>query len=298
MTSVHTTFYSYGYFTSGFALIASLILQGFLLSLLGIWCCWIPPSQPAGKQPTWVFLETRVPARNPVSEEHSLISSSMRTAADKAARTRRYIDNIIHSLPEQPRPEPPRKPSPPSKPRHWKPLSKAISQPPRQAPPLPVPLTEIPTEPLPEASRNNAPLSDLLDTLRRRNPGTSAPANPPNKPSQEGTASVAPGTSQPIPAKEIATYLQLVRRRLEAAKTYPANARQRGQSGIVTLRFRIDAGGSVSGLTTAGTAPAELHAAALALFRNRRFPPPPRGWNTEALLEIPIRYSLRDSGLR
>ncbi len=142
------------------------------------------------------------------------------------------------------------------------------------------------------------PLSDLLDTMRRRHSGKPAPAGPPEASSLDGAAHEAPGASKSAPGNEIATYLQLVRRRLEAAKTYPANARRRGQSGIVTLRFRIDADGSVSGQATAGTAPTELHAAALALLRNRRLPTPPKDWNSGALLEIPIRYSLRDAGSR
>ncbi len=298
MTQCDTTFYSHDNCSSGFALIASLLLQGVLLSLLGSWCDWLPSLQQPEKLPTYVLLETRLPPRKPASEEHSSISSSMSAAAEKAARTQRYIDDIIHSLPEQSRPKPPRKPSPPPKPRSRKPVSRVIPQPVRRTAPLPVPLIGKPVEPLPDPSRNDAPRSDLRDTMRRRNPGKPAQAGPPDASSQDGATHASPAVSRPAPGNEIATYLQLVRRRLEDAKTYPANARRRGQSGIVILRFRIDAGGSVSGQETAGTAPTELHTAALALLRNRRFPAPPMGWNTNALLEIPIRYSLRDSGFR
>lgn len=215
----------------------------------------------------------------------------------------RYIDNYIQSLPKQPQPKPPssafpKKPSPPLKPRVRKPVPKVVPRPVRQAAPLPVPLIEKPAEPFPEPNRNDAPLSAPLDTMRRRSSGKTAPAAPHEMTSQNGVATASPGISRPAQGNEIAAYLQLVRRRLETAKTYPANARRRGLSGTVTLRFRIDAGGSVSGHTTTGAAPAELHAAALALIRNRRFHAPPKGWNTDALLEIPIRYSLRDSGFR
>ena len=323
MTPDAATFYSYDYRSSGFALIASTILQIALLSFLGVWCGLVPAPPPSTTPAAYVILETRRPAEKPAPEAHSAISSSLSAAAAETARMQRYIDKYIQSLPEQPRPEPPspalpRQPSPPPKPRVRKPPTRVIPRPVRQAAPLPVPLIEKPVKPLPEPNRNDAPLSDPLDTMRRRSSGKPAPAATPETYSRGGATSAPPGVSNPAqqdagsgptapgwrspagpaPNNEIAAYLQLVRRRLEAGKTYPANARRRGLSGIVTLRFRIDDGGSVSDQTTAGTAPTELHAAALTLIRNRRFPAPPKGWNTAALLEVPIRYSLRESGFR
>lgn len=303
MTPSTATFYSYDYRSNGFALIAATVLQVALLSLLGVWCGLVPAPPPSTTPSAYVILETRRPAEKPAPETHSAISSSLSAAAAETARMQRYIDNYIQSLPEPPRPEPPspalpKKPSPPPKPRVRKPAPRVVPQPVRQAAPLPVPLIEKPVEPLPEPNRNDAPLSDPLDTMRRSSSGKPAPADPPETTSQDGAANVSPGTSRPVQGNEIAAYLQLVRRRLEAAKTYPANARRRGLSGIVILRFRIDAGGSASGQATVGTAPTELHAAALTLIRSRRFPAPPKGWNTAALLEVPIRYSLRESGFR
>jgi len=322
MTPDTATFYSYDYRSSGFALIASTILQIALLSFLGVWCGLVPAPPPSTTPAAYVILEARRPAEKPAPEAHSAISSSLSAAAADTARMQRYIDNYIQSLPEQPRPEPPspalpKKPSPPPKPRVRKPAPRVVPRPVRQAAPLPVPLIEKPAKPLPEPNRNGASLSDPLDTMRRSSSGKPASAAPPETSSRGDATSATPGVSNapqdagsgpaapgwrspagPAPGNEIAAYLQLVRRRLEAAKTYPANARRLGLSGIVTLRFSIDAGGSVSDQSTAGTAPTELHTAALTLIRNRRFPAPPKGWNTAAFLEVPIRYSLRESGFR
>lgn len=302
MTPVAAPIYTFDYRSTGFALIASSVLQLALLACLGIWCGWRPFEPPPSKRLTAVLLGPKLPAQKPAPEAHSAISSSMSAAAEKAARMQQNIDKHIHSFLEQPRPEKPKKPSPPQKPRLRKSVPRIVPPPVRQTVSLPVPPVEKPVKPLPDESQNDRQLSDMLDDIRRRHVGKPSPGAYPETslgtaPRVQGPQGVPDG-SKPASGNEISAYLNLVRRCLEAAKIYPADARRRGLSGTVIIRFRIDAGGTASGQATSGTAPAELHTAALALIRNRRFPAPPKGWNADAFLEIPIRYSLRESGFR
>lgn len=82
---------------------------------------------------------------------------------------------------------------------------------------------------------------------------------------------------------------------LAAHKTYPEEARRRGEEGKVAIRFVIDRSGRVSEAAIVSQSGSErLDAAALALLRQASLPPFPAAM-TQARIAITtaIRYSLR-----
>lgn len=184
-------------------------------------------------------------------------------------------------------------PAPASEPeRPVDPQQTAIAQPLPRTPPIDVPPVR-------------APLPAVPVTL---------PPSPPPQPERQATASApvaqqpaapsvptatAPATaigSDPRAKKQEADYFALVSAHLNRRKTYPVEARQARQQGIVVVRFTVDRAGNVSGVSIKrGSGHATLDTATLALVqRVAPLPRMPASMQRDSVtLSLPIDYSLR-----
>ena len=164
------------------------------------------------------------------------------------------------------------------------PATPPIAIPPVRAP-LPVnPVTLPPPAPVRQAVASPAPA-----------PAAATPA--PTIPARSSSAapSTAPGTN-PRARQQEADYFSLVSAHLNRRKTYPVEARQARQQGVVTVRFTVDRNGSVSGTSIKRSSGHDvLDQATLALLQ--RVAPLPRMPATmqrdSVTLSLPIDYTLR-----
>ena len=163
------------------------------------------------------------------------------------------------------------------------PATPPIAIPPVRAP-LPInPVTLPPPAPVrqPVASPAPAPAA-----------ATPAPAIPARS---SAAPSVTPGTN-PRARQQEADYFSLVSAHLNRRKTYPVEARQARQQGVVTVRFTVDRNGGVSGTSIKRSSGHDvLDQATLALLQ--RVAPLPRMPATmqrdSVTLSLPIDYTLR-----
>jgi protein TonB len=87
---------------------------------------------------------------------------------------------------------------------------------------------------------------------------------------------------------DLADLLAQIRRRIEAAKRYPEEARREGIQGNVYVRFRVGEDGQVDALEVARSSGSRLlDEASLATIRRAAPFPPVRGW-----IRVPIAYTL------
>jgi periplasmic protein TonB len=174
-------------------------------------------------------------------------------------------DRVEQSVPVMPAPEP--APAPPSPPP---PIVQAPS-----SPPPPVPHSKPPSKQIAARSLAAKPTSPP-------GPAPTAPAEP--------AASAAPTAAQ-SPSPAVAGWNTLFSAWLAARKTYPDAARQHGEQGIVTLRFRVAGDGTVLevALVTGSGSPV-LDEAARALLRDAKLPPP----QAEISRTVRLRYRLDD----
>ena len=163
------------------------------------------------------------------------------------------------------------------------PATPPIAIPPVRAP-LPVnPVTLPPPAPVRQPVASPAPA-----------PATATPA--PAIPARSSAApSVTPGTN-PRARQQEADYFSLVSAHLNRRKTYPVEARQARQQGVVTVRFTVDRNGGVSGTSIKRSSGHDvLDQATLALLQ--RVAPLPRMPATmqrdSVTLSLPIDYTLR-----
>jgi protein TonB len=81
---------------------------------------------------------------------------------------------------------------------------------------------------------------------------------------------------------------------LQARKSYPAPARERGEEGAVTLAIVVARDGSVLDVALARKSGSDtLDAAAVAMLRNARVPPFPAAMpQAQVTVMVPLRYTL------
>lgn len=163
--------------------------------------------------------------------------------------------------------------------------------PPIDIPPVRAPLPSnpvtLPPPPPPMPARQAAPA-----------PAVSAVNPLAVSPTGTGTGtSITPG-NDPRAKKQEADYFALVSAHLNRRKTYPAEARQARQQGVVTVRFTVDRAGSVSGVSIKrGSGHELLDRATLDLLqRVAPLPRMPSSMQRDSVtLSLPIDYSLRTS---
>jgi protein TonB len=184
-----------------------------------------------------------------------------------------------------------------------------------QASSLPRPLPEpLPAPPLPavaaprEASK---PAPARQAALRPRPaPATAvhAPASPTTAPATAANRQAAPFAGSPAqaapsgstPAREASAatvdgaWRQALGAWLAAHKTYPEQARRRGEEGTVAIRFTVNRAGRVLDVDVVrGSGSAVLDAAASTLLRGAALPPFVASMTQEqATVTVPLRYSL------
>lgn len=88
-------------------------------------------------------------------------------------------------------------------------------------------------------------------------------------------------------------YLQKIRKVLQSKLRYPSAARRRNISGTIQLSFQIDHAGNAFNLEIRNPANSILKNAAIKLLNETRLPAPPDKWRENAVIEIPLKFSLR-----
>lgn len=183
----------------------------------------------------------------------------------------------------------------------------AMNQPQTAAPVQPV--THLSTQPRVDAPMVRTPVPADAVTLpppvpvQRAAPAEARPALQPaaaaapalSRPDSAAPASVGAGSDPRAKARE-ADYFATLSAYLNRRKSYPADARQARQQGIVTVRFTVDRTGGVSAISLKkSSGHAVLDDATLALLqRVAPLPKMPASMARDSItLSLPIEYSLR-----
>ena len=193
-----------------------------------------------------------------------------------AAPDDQAIEMVFEAPPAAaPAPEPPTAPPPPDEPP-----PPPEAPPPEPAPPLPQPAEPLPVPPPPPRPRPPPP--------RPEAPATAAPA-PVAAPPPVATAT--PAASAPAVDPR---WSRSVSEWLEAHRTYPDEARRRGEEGRVALRFTVDRSGAVLDVELVHSSGSpRLDAAALALLRTAALPPFAASMTAgQITITMQIRYGL------
>ncbi|HEY4044904.1 MAG TPA: energy transducer TonB [Rhodopila sp.] len=201
----------------------------------------------------------------------------------------------------------------PSEPEATPPTEAAVAQPPQPeqaeppppeqtaaAPPEPVePPPAVPPEPAPAPPpvvRAEAPpplprpkpVPRKVATVARPEPPQAGPAPSPPPQSVASARELAPPTTQSV-SPVSAGWNTLFSAWLASRKNYPEAARRRGEEGNVTLRFKVAGDGTVLDVAlVTGSGSPILDAAAQALFRDAKVPPP----QVEIDRTVRLRYRL------
>lgn len=204
-------------------------------------------------------------------------------------------------LPEDPVPTaiPPSPAPPPSQPEA--PLAPVIPPPPATVTPLPTPLVPVPPHPPPRPAPRSPPAEPRRTATAASSPPSPAapprvapPQTPTAEPAHAG-ADAAPARAAP-PAPIAADWQRALGSWLAAHKTYPEEARRRGEEGRVVLRFAVDRSGEVLAVElVSGAGSPRLDDAARAMLRNASLPPFPSEMPQERVtVTVQIRYRLTD----
>lgn len=167
----------------------------------------------------------------------------------------------------------------------------AAEQPPLPAPappPLPTQTLAALEPPPPQVEPPPRPSPARGHQQPRREPQrTAAPAAPP-----QVAASSVPKAAEPVaPAGPQPGWERLLASWLATHRSYPEDARRRGDTGDVTLRIAVAPDGRVTGVSVvASTASHELTDAAVAVFTGAVLPPP----HSAVVQSVRLRYRLED----
>ena len=181
------------------------------------------------------------------------------------------------------------------------PPTRATQQPAAQAQPEAVPQPQLPTPPI-DVPLVQAPLPREVVTLppsqavRAAEPAAVAAPTAPVPVARPEPTSVPESDAKA--RKQEADYFALVSAHLNRRKTYPAEAKQARQQGVVTVRFTVDRNGNVSGTSIKrSSGHTILDQATLALLqRVAPLPRMPASMQRDSVtLSLPIDYSLRTS---
>ena len=185
---------------------------------------------------------------------------------------------------------PPAAPEPPAPPPDELPPPPEASPPPEAPPPEPAPPLPQPAEPLPVPP---PPPRPRPPPPRPEAPATAAPA-PVMAPASVATAPPAASAPEPAAPAVDPRWSRSVSEWLEAHRTYPDEARRRGEEGRVALRFTVDRSGAVLDVELVHSSGSpRLDAAALALLRTAALPPFAASMTAgQITITMQIRYGL------
>jgi protein TonB len=181
---------------------------------------------------------------------------------------------------------------PAAQPQHAAPEPQAQAQP--ATPPIAIPPVRAPLPVNPVTLPAPAPVRQTVASPAPA-PAAATPAATIPARSSSPAPSTVPGTN-PRARQQEADYFSLVSAHLNRRKTYPVEARQARQQGVVTVRFTVDRNGGVSGTSIKRSSGHDvLDQATLALLQ--RVAPLPRMPATmqrdSVTLSLPIDYTLR-----
>jgi periplasmic protein TonB len=190
-------------------------------------------------------------------------------------------------VPPEPPPEPPPPPVvAPAEPKPPEPPPPEVPEPsPPPPPPPPPPLRVTPPRPRPPA---RPPAREPVAQRPAPPAVTTAPAPvPPSSTAPAPVAPAAPGLDR--------AWVASVSAFLAARKTYPEEARRRGEEGRVAVRFTVDRSGRVTqAVIVSPSGSALLDEAALGLLRQAVLPAfPPDMTQVSITITTTMRYSLR-----
>lgn len=204
--------------------------------------------------------------QQPVPEPEPIVElelPALPAPADQPAVADQPVQPDRQTLPDQPAPNPP------------------LDIPPVRAP-LPINPVTLPPVTSPQPQRQPAPAAPTKTSAAPSAPSAVAP------PSAVST--------DPRALKQQADYFALISAHLNRRKTYPVEARQARQQGVVVVRFTVDRNGNVSGVAIKRSSGHDiLDQATLALVqRVAPLPRMPVSMQRESItLALPIDYSLR-----
>ncbi len=210
----------------------------------------------------------------------------------------------VEAAPTPPEPSPqPAAEIPPAPPVPPPPVE--VAPPPPEPPPQPeAVVTPTPAVPAPPPSMAEQP--DEAPRLPpppmpaprpQRRPAVRAHAAPQPAPSAAAAApapaAAAPPTDAP-PAAVSSNWRQQLAAWLAAHKTYPEEARRRGEEGSVTLRFTVERSGRVAEtMVVHGSGSTILDAAAAGMLRNATLPPFPAAMSQDSVaVTVQVRFAL------
>jgi len=266
---------------------------------------------PNAQEPAAValVLEAAAPGAAPVPEPPSPAPSPAPVAAPAVPQPALLPQDLPAPATPEPTP-PPEAPPVPAQvpPPQAEPVPAQIpppspeTEPPPQPPPteaLPAP-TELPLppppapEPPPLPARRTPPprTATVPPRITRPGPAGPAPGEAPQSQTAPPAGSAAPASAPPAPIapgwqSALATWL-------EAHKTYPTEARRRGDEGRATVRFTVERDGQVVAVQlVSGTGSAILDDAVERMLRGARLPAFPPGMEqAEVTVTVQIRYRL------
>lgn len=169
------------------------------------------------------------------------------------------------------------------------PMVESIAQP-RMAPAFPV--SAPVSAPLVRAPLPSNPVSVALDS---GNVSPATPAATSVASAAAPAASPAAGASDPNARRQEVNYFALISSHLNRRKTYPAEARQARQQGIVSVRFTVDRSGGVSNISIRRSSGHDiLDQTTIALLqRVAPLPRMPASMQRESItITLPIEYAL------
>jgi periplasmic protein TonB len=159
---------------------------------------------------------------------------------------------------------------------------------------LPLPPPPAP-EPPPLPARRAPPRAAAVPLPRptRSAPAGPAPSEAPQAQTAPQAAPTAPASAPPAPIAP--GWRSALSAWLEAHKTYPAEARRRGDEGRATVRFTVERDGQVVAVQlVSGTGSAILDDAVERMLRGARLPAFPPGMEqTEVTVTVQIGYRMQ-----
>lgn len=161
--------------------------------------------------------------------------------------------------------------------------------PPIDIPPVRAPLPSNPVV-LPPPSQPVRPVAAASTPA-----APTATPTPAAAPPSTGATPNAPPINDPAARRREADYFALLSAHLNRRKTYPAEARQARQQGIVSVRFTVDRAGNVSNISIRRSSGHDLLDAATMALVQRVAPLPrmPASMRRDAItITLPIEYSL------
>ena len=188
-----------------------------------------------------------------------------------------------------PKAQPPPKPeTPPTEPQPSPETTVPEPEPPaHQPPPMPTPPPVTPPKPAPQA-----PLPRPAPRPRPSSAPSLVPAPAQTQPARNAPTATSANPSPPLPISP--SWQSALGAWLQANKTYPEEARRRGDEGRATVRFTVTREGRVLDFQLlSGTGSTSLDGAVERLLRGARLPPFPAGMGQdEVTVTLQIRYTL------